>query len=228
MHAPTKFGFKLANGWTEFPGYGLGREALSGWLAVNPQPDASTQPALGQPGATLSYGILQDPAFNLVNFGTARFATQIRAASAVIDSTNPDLSAFFARGGRLIIKTQSSDYSSNPHTVMRYYDELVGRFGQRKVDRHVRLYVLPNGNHGGEGQSTVTGEPIPQYVDLFRMSTKWVEKDITPPDAPVLSTQLALPPYTTLATKPMCRYPAYPRYVGGDTKSADAYRCVAD
>ena len=30
MHAPTKFGFELANGWTEFPGYGVGREALLG------------------------------------------------------------------------------------------------------------------------------------------------------------------------------------------------------
>lgn len=228
MHAPTKFGEELANGWTEFPGYGLGREAFPGWLTVNPQPDASTQPALGQPGATLSYGILKDPAFNLVNFETTRFTTQIRAASEVIDSTNTDLSAFFAHGGRLIIKTQSSDYSSNPHTVMSYYDKLVARFGQSKVDRHVRLYVLPNGNHGGEGQSTVTGEPIPQYVDLFRMSTNWVENDKTPPNEPVLSTQLTLLPYTTLATKPMCRYPAYPRYVGGNTKSADAYRCVAN
>ncbi|MBT2596897.1 tannase/feruloyl esterase family alpha/beta hydrolase [Arthrobacter sp. ISL-72] len=74
----------------------------------------------------------------------------------------------------------------------------------------------------------MTGEPIPQYVDLFRMSTNWVEKDITPPDAPVLSSKLRLPPYTTLATKPVCRYPDYPRYVGGDIRSADAYRCVAD
>ncbi|MBT2596898.1 tannase/feruloyl esterase family alpha/beta hydrolase [Arthrobacter sp. ISL-72] len=123
-------------------------------MTVTPQPDASTQPALGQPGATLSYGILKDPSFNLVNFAVAPFAAKIRAASAVIDSTNPDLSAFFAHGGRLIIKTQSSDYSSNPDIAMRYYDELVGRFGQSKVDRHVRLYVLPNGNHGGQGQST--------------------------------------------------------------------------
>ncbi|WP_311380408.1 tannase/feruloyl esterase family alpha/beta hydrolase [Arthrobacter sp. ISL-72] len=30
MHAPTKFDFELANGWTEFPGYGLGREAFRG------------------------------------------------------------------------------------------------------------------------------------------------------------------------------------------------------
>ena len=55
------------------------------------------------------------------------------------------------------------------------------------------------------------------------MSTDWVEKAITPPDAPVLSAKLRLPPYTTLATKPMCRYPAYPHYVGGDPR---ARRCL--
>ena len=111
---------------------------------------------------------------------------------------------------------------------MRYYDALVARFGQRRVDRHVRLYVLANGDHGGGGQSTTTGEPIPRFVDLTRMSTDWVEEGITPPDAPVLRLQTSLPPYTVSATKPMCRYPNYPRYVGGDPKVANSYRCVAE
>jgi pimeloyl-ACP methyl ester carboxylesterase len=228
MHAPTTFGYELANGWTEFPGYGVGRENFSGWLTVTPQPSTAAQPALGQPGATVSYGILKDPSFNLVHFDIARFAQEIQDASRLIDSTNPDLSAFFAHGGRLIIKTQSSDYSSNPHTVMRFYDAVVARFGQGKVDQHVRLYVLPNGDHGGSGQSATTGEPLPQFVDLVRMSFDWVENGVTPPDAPVLSAKPRLPPYATLATKPMCRYPLYPHYVGGDPKAAQSFRCLAN
>lgn len=227
MHAPTAYGFELSNGWTEFPGYGVGQEN-SGWLRISPQPSQSEQPALGQPGATVSFGIIKDPSFNLVNFAIAPFADKIKAASAIIDTTNPDLSRFFLRGGRLIIKVQSSDYSSNPRSTMRYYDAVVAKLGQRRVDRHVRLYVMPNGNHGGSGSSLTTGEPIPQYVDTVGMITDWVEKGITPADAPALTNKLRLPPYTTLASKPMCRYPAYPRYVGGDAKSADAYRCATD
>jgi feruloyl esterase len=227
MHAPTSYGFQLANGWTSFPGYGVGQEN-SGWLRISPQPSQLAQPALGQPGATVSYGILKDPSFNLVNFTIAPFAEKLKAASAIMDTTNPDLGPFFARGGRLIIKVQSSDYQSNPRSTMSYYDAVVAKFGQRQVDEHVRLYVLPNGNHGGSGQSLTTGEPIPQYVDTVAMATNWVEKGIAPPDAPVLTNQLALPPYTTLATKPICRYPAYPRYVGGDAKSATSYRCAVD
>ncbi len=176
----------------------------------------------------MSFGILKDPSFNLVNFAIAPFADKIKAAAAIIDTTNPDLSRFFARGGRLIIKVQASDYSSNPRSVMLYYDAVVARFGQREVDRHVRLFVLPNADHGGAGQSLTTGEPIPQFVDTVRMATDWVENSITPPDAPMLTNKLRVPPYTTLASKPMCRYPAYPRYVGGDPKSADSYRCLQD
>lgn len=228
MHAPTRFGFALANGWTEFPGYGIGREALAGWLNITPQPGTAAQPNLGQPGATVRFGILKDPPFNLANFAIEPFAAQIQAASAVIDSTNTDLSAFFARGGRVIIKVQSSDYSSNPQTVMRYHDRLVQRFGAATVERHLRLYVMPFGDHGGAGQSASTAQALPQFVDLVSMMLAWVERGITPPDAPVQTASLRVPPYTVTASKPMCRYPLYPRFVGGDPKAAGSYRCTRD
>jgi len=60
------------------------------------------------------------------------------------------------------------------------------------------------------------------------MSTDWVEKNVTPPDAPVASAMSKFPPYTVTATKPMCRYPLYPRYKGsGDTKLAVSYDCAS-
>jgi hypothetical protein len=203
MHAPTKLGFALAHGWTEFPGYGAGRESQGGWLNINPQPSQATQPALGQPGATVAYGIIKDPAFNLVNFSIEGFRDRIIASSAIIDSTNPDLTRFFQRGGRLIVKAQSSDYSSNPQTAKQYYERLVERFGQAVVDRHVRFYILPGDDHSGNVRGLPARTPEPQYVDLIRMSTDWVEKNTTPPDAPVLSAKQSLPPYAVSATRPL-------------------------
>ena len=114
---------------------------------------------------------------------------------------------------------------------MRYHDLLVERFGEQVVDQHVRLYVMPFGDHGGAGQAAAVGmtqgqpQAVPQYVDLIRLSLDWVERDITPPDAPVQKAQLRLPPYTVTATKPMCRYPRYPHYTGGDPKEASSYQC---
>ena len=176
----------------------------------------------------MSYGIIKNPAFNLVNFSIPQFREQIIASSAIIDTMNTDLSRFFARGGRLIIKSQSSDTSSNPNTVMAWYDRVVARSGQATVDRHVRFYILPNGNHNGGVQALPARTEEPQFIDLIRMSTDWVEKDVTPPDAPVLSFKQAVPPYTVAATRPMCRYPAYPRYVSGDAKLAASYRCTTE
>ena len=126
----------------------------------------------------------------------------------------------------MIVKISGSDYFSNPRIMMRYFDMVSARFGLDTVDKHIRLYVVPNADHGGAGASTTTGEPIPQYVDLIRMATDWTEKNLTPPDAPVLKAMGKLPPYAVASTKPMCRYPLYPRYAGtGDPKVAASYRC---
>lgn len=227
MHASLDFGFELANGLTSFPGYGTGREGTA-WLNITPQPGLPARPNLGQPGTTLQYGILKDPALNLLDFSIAPHRDKIQAASRLLDSTNPDLSKFFQRGGRLIVKSSASDYAVNPRALGRYYDTVVSRFGQAKVDAHLRYYVLPNAGHSGDGASATTGEPIPHYVDMFAMVTDWVERGITPPDAPVLRAMGAAPPFTVNATKPMCRYPLYPRHAGnGDPKRADSYVCTA-
>lgn len=226
MHAPLDFGYPLAHGWTSFPGYGAGREGLSSWLNINPQPGEQVQPSLGQPGATILYGIIQDPTFNLVNLSTAAFKDRVQAASQLIDSTNTDLSRFFARGGKLIAKTSGSDYNSNPRMLMAYHDAVVARFGQGVVDRHVRMYVLPNANHGGEGVSATTGEAIPHHVDLIGALTSWVEKGHAPGDALVVQTMGKLPPYAVTASRPMCRYPMYPRYQGsGNPALASSFTC---
>lgn len=220
MRAPLRPGFELANGLSEFPGYGTGREAVA-WLNITPQPSLPALPNLGQPGTTVQYGILKDPAFNLLNFSVESAREKIVAASRLLDATNPDLSAFFARGGKLIVKSNAADYSVNPQTMQRYFDTLVARFGRNKVDAHVRYYVLPGAGHNGDGTSATTGEPIPQYVDLVTMVTDWVEAGRLPPDAPVLVSK-------TGATQPLCRHPLYPRYGGsGDPKRAESWRCTA-
>jgi feruloyl esterase len=226
MRSPTAFGFELANGIATFPAYGTGREH-SGWLNITPQPRRGERPNLGQPGTTVQYGILKDPALNLLDFSIDAYRKRIVAASRLIDSTNPDLSRFFARGGKLIVKSGSSDYFVNPQIMASYYETVVAKFGQAKVDRHIRYYVLPNSGHSGDGASLTTNAPITSRIDMIGMLTDWVETGSVPPDAPVLSTMAITPPYAVSATKPMCRYPLYPRYRGsGDPAQAASYQCT--
>jgi Tannase and feruloyl esterase len=226
MHSATRFEFELANGLTDFPGYGTGREAL-GWLTISPKPGLPDRPNLGQPGTTVQFGIIKDVSLNLLNFTIGAHRERITAASRIIDSTNPNLSAFFDRGGKLIVKSSASDYSVNPRILYRYFETVQAQFGAAKMDQHVRLYVVPNGSHGGDSVSATTSVSVPHYVDLIGMMTDWVERAAIPVDAPVLRSMSRTPPFAVNATKIVCRYPKYPRYKGqGEPTDSRSYECT--
>jgi feruloyl esterase len=36
------------------------------------------------------------------------------------------------------------------------------------------------------------------------------------------------PPFAVTASRPMCRYPQWPRYMGGPPKEAASFSCVAE
>jgi len=54
---------------------------------------------------------------------------------------------------------------------------------------------------------------------------RWVALGQVPADAlpQVLDARTA--PHAVLASRPMCRYPGYPHYVGGDRLKAESYAC---
>jgi feruloyl esterase len=97
--------------------------------------------------------------------------------------------------------------------------------GQAAVDTFMRLYVTPGVGHGGAGVSGTTGEPIPQYVDLLGALDRWVEKGESPGELVQTSVE-ANPPFTIIASRPMCTFPKYPKYRGsGDPKAAASFVC---
>jgi pimeloyl-ACP methyl ester carboxylesterase len=234
MRAPVRFEWPsnnaseaqgLAHDWLVFPGYGTGREAVA-WLNLSPQPTVGVAPNLGQPGITVQYGILKDPKADLLKLSIANERLKLQAASALIDSTNPDLRAFFARGGKLIIKSNSADYSVNPQTLAQWFERVGERSGKASRDRSVRYYVLPGAGHNGEGVSALNGEAIPHALDLVSLMLAWVEQGVQPPEAPVMRAVQKVSPYAQLSSRPMCQYPKYPAYIGPDPKVADSFRCT--
>jgi feruloyl esterase len=134
-----------------------------------------------------------------------------------MDSTNPDLSAFAARGGKLIVSEHMADYAQSPFAGVQYYESVVARFGQPAVDRFMRLYVTPGADHMGQG--------APSNVDMLSVLVDWVEGGKAPGDLVQVSQRLA-PPFEVTAARPMCRYPAYPRYRGGDPHKAESFACA--
>lgn len=232
-----QFPFPLANGITSYPGYNYGGEdqadGMVNWMTgpkppQHPLPAPSEQARIWYYGSgALRYFIARDPQKHPRDITPAAYKDQVLRISALMDSTNPDLSAFRRRGGRLILKENMADLAQSPNAGIEYYQSVVAKMGQDDVDRFVRFYVTPGANHAGGG-SGAGGAPLPRSVDLLGALDTWVMKD----EAPDILTQTAQetkPPFATIASRPMCRYPAFPQYRGtGDPKAASSFTCAID
>jgi hypothetical protein len=59
-----------------------------------------------------------------------------------------DISAFKARGGKLLWMHGTVDSAVPPQNTIAYYERLVARFGQGPLDEFARFYVAPGFGHG--------------------------------------------------------------------------------
>src|SRR5678815_4280197 len=93
--------------------------------------------------------------------------------SAILDGTNPDLSAFQKRGGRLIVTIGTNDTLASPGAQLDYFQSVVDKMGRGTVDGFARFFVMPQTGHGlsgsnytvdGEGK-TLAAQPIPNRYD---------------------------------------------------------------
>jgi hypothetical protein len=144
-----------------------------------------------------------------------------------MDSTDPDLSQYAARGGKLILKENMSDHAISPLNGIAYYKNVVEKLGEASVESFMRFYVTPGANHGGSGVSSVDGAPLPQGVDLLDAIDDWVDGGAAPGTL-VQVAQDPKPPFAVTASRPLCRYPQWPRYVGGPPKDTASFSCISD
>lgn len=236
-YGPVQLPFALANGLTSYPGRlfggeiqpggeGIGRWVSTGQVPSVPTPLASDARGVNYGSSYARYVIARDANFDVRNYSAANFAARIQAVSALMDSTNPDLSAFFQRGGKLIVRENAGDMAQSAMAGIQYYQSVVAKMGQADVDRFLRLYVSPASNHGGTAASLTTGVEVPTAHDMLNTLDQWVSTGQAPADALVQVRKATTAPYATLATRPLCRYPNYPQYVAGDTLDAGSYRCT--
>ena len=163
-----------------------------------------------------------DPAsFDLDELARAR---QIGGAA---DAMDPDLSAFVARGGKLITYHGTADGLIPYGNSVNYYESVVATLGQALVDESVKLYLVPGMDHcaGGDGAFV---------VDWLTPLEEWVEQGRTP-DAlraahpAMMPGPPGAPPVASKAfTRPICPFPRIARYRGsGDDTDAASFECVA-
>ena len=178
--------------------------------------------------------------FRALNFDTD-VAYADEKAGPVLNSTNPDLRSFRARGGKLIQYHGWGDAAIAPRNSIDYY-ELVRAFmtnfpngrngGQGPVDDFYRLFMVPGMGHCGGGvgaNSFGNGAPVaaadPER-DLVSALDRWVEHGVAP-DRFVATGKVVSDASKTL-TRPLCAYPKIARYKGsGDVNEAGSFGCVA-
>ncbi len=230
LHAPLQMDVELANGLREYPGRGPSGENLpsagptGGWNAwwlgaaapsLPPAPHNSIAWFFG--AGAIRYFYMRDPNGDLLKYTPSAHAARVREVSALMDATNPDLSAFAARGGKLVMLENMADYAQSPYAGTGYYESVVRQLGQGSVDGFMRLYTAPGIDHVGTGG--------PAHADFLSLLAAWVEQGQAP-GVPQLIEQDAKPPFAIKRTRPMCRWPAWPRYKGGDANQATSFECV--
>jgi feruloyl esterase len=144
-----------------------------------------------------------------------------------LDSTNPDLSAFYRRGGKLIVTVGTDDTLASPGAQLDYFQSVLDKMGREQVDAFARFYVIPQAGHGLSGRSygmnedgqSVPSFQIPNRFDRTALITAWVERDEAPGKTLVVT--------AGGRSLPLCSYPNYPRYKGGPPESANSYESTA-
>jgi hypothetical protein len=230
LHSAYRMPFPLANGVVEYPGWGVSGEGTpafgptGGWNAWWLGTSAPTQPPQPTNGIAWFYGsgaiqhfYARNPAYDVRNYKAEDFAARVRQVSELMDSTNPDLSAFNARGGKLILLENMADYAQSPYVGVRYYESVVARMGQGNVDRFFKFYTAPGVDHVGSG--------APANADILTALTNWVERGQVPAGLQLVD-QPPVAPFAVSRARPLCEWPAWPRYRSGDPAQASSFECV--
>ncbi len=144
-----------------------------------------------------------------------------------LDSLNPDLSAYYHRGGKLIVTIGTADTLSSPGMQMDYMQSVIDRMGRDTVDAFARFFVIPQVGHGLSGTTfgtdgsgkTIPVTQIPNQYDKLAVIMAWVEQNQAPAKTLVVA--------GGGRSLPLCSYPNYPKYVSGPPESASSYVSAA-
>ncbi len=220
-------GGHYSNGKLFYPGYPPGGEAAKNnwdlWV-TGPAPGKSLMYAYGT--QFFKNMVYNNPTWDYHSFQPDRdVEASDKKLASVLNSTNPDLHAFVAHGGKLIMYHGWDDGAIAAPNSINYYNAVAAKMGAAQTSKSVRLFMVPGMEHcfGGNGASSfgqfsAGGEDAEHNVDTALVV--WVEEGRAPERI------IASKPGSSM-THPLCPYPATAHYNGtGDTASAASFTCA--
>ena len=173
-----------------------------------------------------------DEGFNVDRDASKIFATNSTyTESAISFMTPPDLnlSKMVASKGKMILVHGVADPVFSANDTIDWYEKFKSAHGSSATD-FARLFLIPGMGHSRGGPST-------DQVDLVDTLVNWVERGVAP-DAVIARARGkggSISPinedvpasWSANRSRPLCLYPATPRYRGaGDTEDAANFFCA--
>jgi hypothetical protein len=147
------------------------------------------------------------------------------AIGPMLNSNNPDLGAFAARGGKLILFQGWDDAAITPLGTIQYYRDIQRKMGAAQAQKFVRLFMAP-------GMMHCSGGPGANHFDAVAALDQWRQKGDAPES--IIAAKYADSPAAVpgapmgepLSTRPLCAYPRVAHWTGkGSSDEAKNYTC---
>lgn len=164
----------------------------------------------------------------------------------ILNANNPDLGAFEARGGKLLMYHGTADPIIAPQESINYYHRVISAQarnrarGLTRTQKFFRLFMVPGMGHCSRGagpnafgnpfSARVVAPPAPAADaehDVLIALVRWVESGVAP--SRFIATKYVNDTASAgvQMTRPLCLYPTFPRYSGaGDTNDAASFVCI--
>ena len=218
-----------------FPGYSPGGEAeMGGWAVwiTGPSPERSLMYAFST--QFFKNMVFDNAAWDYHTFDADR---DTKAAedkqTGNLNATDPDLSAFRKRGGKLILYHGWSDAAIAPQNTIDYYTTVTAKMGAEQTRTFARLFMVPGMQHcgGGSGPNTFGQFSVSSGdadLDMDAALERWVEKGVAPERIVAAKHKSDVDPSSAVVrTRPLCAYPLVARYQGsGSTDDAANFTCA--
>ncbi len=235
-------GEQLYSDWPVDGGVGTGNWRL--WKVESPIPPWDHYPIIATMGASSLQYIFTTPPTpvagstdalvkSLLGFDFDKDAPKIYAKTDAYpesamefmtppDVDDPKLARFRELGRKMIIYHGQADPVFSIDDTIRWYDRLNANL-DGNAEAEVRLFAVPGMTHCSAGLAL-------DKFDALTALTDWVEKGKAPDRiiATVDSMNKETPAsWSANRTRPLCPWPKYARYTGGDPESAASFECAA-
>ncbi|WP_353953313.1 tannase/feruloyl esterase family alpha/beta hydrolase [Knoellia sp. S7-12] len=227
VSSPLHWKYHLKSGERGYPGFPFlsGAKMSTPLLGFGSAAPANPMPKTSGYGVQfwdqwVRYFVTRDPSHDPLAvdpLNPRKWKHRVSELSGLQDVNDADLRPFARAGGKLLILHGAADELVSHRSTAEYYERVRDVVGPRQTADFARFYVVPGANHVNRGAQFAAS-----WDSLTALET-WSQNRKAPVSPVVKDASLT----GAGRTRPLCQYPAWPRYSGtGSPNDAASFTCV--